>query len=235
MEEFLHNVWLLATEPGNLRENLAEVVRTTGWMTYVLLFAIVFCETGLVVTPFLPGDSLLFVTGFVCATVEHTAAEQGVPPAVRGDVMALVLFVAAVLGDGVNYHLGRFIGPVAFSGKYRFLKKSHLERTHAFFEKHGGRAIVLARFVPIVRTFAPFVAGIGAMRYRAFLFYNIFGAALWIGLLMGAGYWLGGLEFVQRHFGKVVVAIVIISVLPLAWEWWRIWRESRAAGTPKAP
>jgi len=235
MEEFLHNVWLLATEPGNLRENLAEVVRTTGWMTYVLLFAIVFCETGLVVTPFLPGDSLLFVTGFVCATVEHTAAEQGVPPAVRGDVMALVLFVAAVLGDGVNYHIGRFIGPVAFSGKYRFLKKSHLERTHAFFEKHGGRAIVLARFVPIVRTFAPFVAGIGAMRYRAFLFYNIFGAALWIGLLMGAGYWLGGLEFVQRHFGKVVVAIVIISVLPLAWEWWRIWRESRAAGTPKAP
>lgn len=235
MEEFLHNVWLLATEPGNLRENLAEVVRTTGWMTYVLLFAIVFCETGLVVTPFLPGDSLLFVTGFVCATVEHTAAEQGVPPAVRGDVMALVLFVAAVLGDGVNYHIGRFIGPVAFSGKYRFLKKSHLERTHAFFEKHGGRAIVLARFVPIVRTFAPFVAGIGAMRYRAFLFYNIFGAALWIGLLMGAGYWLGGLDFVQRHFGKVVVAIVIISVLPLAWEWWRIWRESRAAGTTKAP
>jgi membrane-associated protein len=235
MEEFLHNVWLLATEPGNMRENLADVVRTTGWMTYVLLFAIVFCETGLVVTPFLPGDSLLFVTGFVCATVEHTALEQGVPPAVRGDVMALVLFVAAVLGDGVNYHIGRFIGPVAFSGKYRFLKKAHLDRTHAFFEKHGGRAIVLARFVPIVRTFAPFVAGIGTMQYRSFLFYNVFGAALWIGLLMGGGYWLGGLDFVQRHFGKVVLGIVIVSVMPLAWEWWKVWRESRAAKDPTAP
>lgn len=232
MEEFLHNVWLLATEPGNLRQNLTSVVDSTGWMTYVLLTVIIFCETGLVVTPFLPGDSLLFVTGFVCATVEHTAQEQGVSPAVRADVMALLLFVAAVVGDGVNYHIGRFIGPVAFSGRYRFLKKSHLDRTHAFFEKHGGRAIVLARFVPIVRTFAPFVAGIGTMRYRAFLFYNVLGAALWIGLLMGAGYWLGGLPLVQQHFGKVVVGIVAVSLMPLVWEWLS-YRRSTASAAQK--
>lgn len=227
MEDFLHNLWLLASEPGNLRENMANAVTSLGWGTYILLFAIVFCETGLVVTPFLPGDSLLFVTGFVCATVEHDALAKGVAPAVRADVMALILFVAAVLGDGVNYHIGRFIGPIAFSGRYKWLKKAHLDRTHAFFERHGGRAIVLARFVPIVRTFAPFVAGIGSMGYRAFLFYNVMGALLWIGLLMGAGYWLGGLEFVQRHFEKVVLGIIIVSVMPLAWEWWKVRREAK--------
>lgn len=227
MDELLNNLWLLISEPGNLRDNLASTVASSGWLSYVLLFAIVFCETGLVVTPFLPGDSLLFVTGFVCATVEHNAAQNGVAPAIRADVMALVLFIAAVLGDGVNYHVGRFIGPIAFSGKYRWLKKQHLDRTHAFFERHGGRAIVLARFVPIVRTFAPFVAGIGSMTYRTFLFYNVFGAVLWVGLLMGAGYWLGGLDFVQRHFEKVVLGIIIVSVMPLAWEWWKIRREAK--------
>jgi membrane-associated protein len=230
MDAFLHDLWLLISEPGNLRDNLAQIVTGSGALAYWLLFAIVFCETGLVVTPFLPGDSLLFVTGFVCATVEHAAAEKGVPPAVRADVMALLLFVAAVLGDGVNYHVGRFIGPIAFSGKYRWLKRQHLERTHAFFERHGGRAIVLARFVPIVRTFAPFVAGVGAMTYRKFLFYNVLGAALWIGLLMGAGYWLGGLDFVQRHFEKVVLGIIIVSILPLVWEWWKARREARQSG-----
>jgi membrane-associated protein len=144
--------------------------------------------------------------------------------------MGLVLFVAAVLGDGVNYHIGRAIGPVAFSGRHRWLKKEHLDRTHAFFEKHGGRAVVLARFVPIVRTFAPFVAGIGAMTYSRFLFYNVLGAIIWVGLLLGAGYWLGGLPIVQKHFSKVVLLIIVVSLLPLAWEWWAHRRAARSGG-----
>jgi membrane-associated protein len=152
---------------------------------------------------------------------------------VRIEIMAAVLFVAAVLGDGVNYHIGRAIGPVAFSGRFRWLRREYLERTHTFFEKHGGRAVVLARFVPIVRTFAPFVAGIGAMTYMKFLFYNVLGAALWVGLLLGAGYMLGGLEWVQRNFEKVVIGIVIVSVLPIVWEWWKARSTRRAAAADR--
>lgn len=227
MDAFLHDLWMLISEPGQLRENLAQIVDTLGGgLTYAMLGLIVFAETGLVVTPFLPGDSLLFATGAVVATVESVARDAGVDPAVRADVMALVLFVCAVIGDGVNYHVGRAIGPVAFSGRFRWLKREHLERTQAFFERHGGRAVVLARFVPIVRTFAPFVAGIGTMRYGRFLFYNVFGAILWVGLLMGGGYWLGGLEFVQRNFSKVVLGIIVVSVMPLAWEWWKARRAT---------
>ncbi|MFO0784515.1 MAG: VTT domain-containing protein [Phycisphaerales bacterium] len=232
METLFQDLWKLIAEPGNLRENLALMVQHSGFLTYAGLFLIVFCETGLVVTPFLPGDSLLFVAGFVCATVEHSAAEQHVAPAVSGPVMALILIAAAVLGDGVNYHVGRWLGPVAFSGRFRWLKREHLERTHAFFEKHGGRAIVLARFVPIVRTFAPFVAGIGSMRYTQFLAYNVLGAVLWVGLLMGAGYWLGGLDWVQRHFEKVVIGIVVVSLLPLVWEWWKARTLQRSQANP---
>jgi membrane-associated protein len=229
MEAFIDALWQLVSEPGLLRENLANVVATLGGpLTYAMLGLIVFCETGLVVTPFLPGDSLLFATGAVTATVERVAAEQGAAPAVTGPTMALGLFVCAVLGDGVNYHVGRAIGPVAFSGRFRWLRREHLERTQAFFERHGGRAVVIARFVPIVRTFAPFVAGVGTMAYGRFLFYNVFGAVLWVGLLLGGGYWLGGLEFVQRHFSKVVLAIIVVSLLPIAWEWWKIRRDSRA-------
>jgi membrane-associated protein len=230
MEQFINDLWQLVTQPGQLRENLAQIVDTLGGgATYSMLGLIVFAETGLVVTPFLPGDSLLFATGAVCATVASVAAQNGTTPAVSVEVMALVLFVAAVLGDGVNYHVGRAIGPVAFSGRFRWLKAEHLERTRAFFERHGGRAVVLARFVPIVRTFAPFVAGIGAMSYGRFLFFNVFGAVLWVGLLLGAGYWLGGLAIVQKHFSKVVLGIVVVSVLPLAWEWWKARTESRRA------
>lgn len=232
MDAFIDALWQLVSEPGLLRENLANVVDTLGGpLTYAMLGLIVFCETGLVVTPFLPGDSLLFATGAVTATVERVAAEQGAAPAVTGPAMALVLFACAVLGDGVNYHVGRAIGPVAFSGRFRWLRREHLERTQAFFERHGGRAVVIARFVPIVRTFAPFVAGVGTMAYGRFLFYNVFGAVLWVGLLLGGGYWLGGLEFVQRHFSKVVLAIIVVSLLPIAWEWWKLRRESRA-GAP---
>ena len=229
MDAFIDALWQLVSEPGLLRENLANVVDTLGGpLTYAMLGLIVFCETGLVVTPFLPGDSLLFATGAVTATVERVAAEQGAAPAVTGPAMALVLFACAVLGDGVNYHVGRAIGPVAFSGRFRWLRREHLERTQAFFERHGGRAVVIARFVPIVRTFAPFVAGVGTMAYGRFLFYNVFGAVLWVGLLLGGGYWLGGLAFVQRHFSKVVLAIIFVSLLPIAWEWWKLRRESRA-------
>ncbi|MBM4106954.1 MAG: hypothetical protein FJ257_11865 [Phycisphaerae bacterium] len=228
MEAFLHDLWQLITEPGQLRENLAQIVETLGGpATYAMLGLIVFAETGLVVTPFLPGDSLLFATGAVAATVESVARERGVEPAINVWTMSLVLFVAAVVGDAVNYHVGRFIGPVAFDGRFRWLKKQHLERTHAFFEKHGGRAVVIARFVPIVRTFAPFVAGIGSMTYSRFAFYNVFGAFLWVGSLVTAGYLLGGLPFVQQHFEKVVLGIIIVSVMPIAWEWWKVRREKK--------
>ena len=232
MDPFLHDLWQLVSQPGALRENLAQIVETLGaGLTYAMLGLIVFAETGLVVTPFLPGDSLLFATGAVCATVASVAQQSGTDPTVRIEIVAAVLFVAAVLGDGVNYHIGRAIGPVAFSGRFRWLRREYLERTHAFFEKHGGRAVVLARFVPIVRTFAPFVAGIGAMTYMKFLFYNVLGAALWVGLLLGAGYMLGGLEWVQRNFEKVVIGIVIVSVLPIVWEWWKARSTRRAAAT----
>ena len=232
MDPFLHDLWQLVSQPGALRENLAQIVETLGaGLTYAMLGLIVFAETGLVVTPFLPGDSLLFATGAVCATVASVAQQNGADPTVRIEVMAAVLFVAAVLGDGVNYHIGRAIGPVAFSGRFRWLRREHLEHTHAFFEKHGGRAVVLARFVPIVRTFAPFVAGIGAMTYMKVLFYNVLGAALWVGLLLGAGYMLGGLEWVQRNFEKVVIGIVIVSVLPIVWEWWKARSTRRGAAT----
>lgn len=231
MDQFLHDLWQLIAQPGLLRENLAQIVSTLGGpATYAMLGLIVFAETGLVVTPFLPGDSLLFATGAVCATVASVADQAATPPAVSVQTMGLVLFVAAVLGDGVNYHIGRAIGPVAFSGRHRWLKKEHLDRTHAFFEKHGGRAVVLARFVPIVRTFAPFVAGIGAMTYSRFLFYNVLGAIIWVGLLLGAGYWLGGLPIVQKHFSKVVLLIIVVSLLPLAWEWWAHRRAARSGG-----
>lgn len=219
MDQFLHDLWQLVSQPGQLRVNLEQIVTTLGGgATYAMLGLVVFAETGLVVTPFLPGDSLLFATGAVCATIASVAAERGTDPAVTVGTMAAVLLVAAIVGDGVNYHVGRAIGPAAFSGRFGWLKKEHLERTHAFFERHGGRAVVLARFVPIVRTFAPFVAGIGAMNYSRFLVYNVLGGVLWVGLLLGAGYWLGGLEWVQRHFEKVVLGIVVVSVLPLAWE-----------------
>jgi membrane-associated protein len=234
MDPFLHDLWQLVSQPGALRENLAQIVETLGaGLTYTMLGLIVFAETGLVVTPFLPGDSLLFATGAVCATVASVAQQSGTEPTVRIEIMAAVLFIAAVVGDGVNYHIGRAIGPVAFSGRFRWLRREHLERTHTFFEKHGGRAVVLARFVPIVRTFAPFVAGIGAMTYMKFLFYNVLGAVLWVGLLLTAGYMLGGLDWVQRNFEKVVIGIVIVSVLPIVWEWWKARQAHRAAAADR--
>jgi len=191
----------------HLDEHLNTVISTYGTWTYLLLFLIIFLETGLVVTPFLPGDSLLFAAG--------TFAGMG---SLNVWVLFISLSLAAIIGDTVNYWIGHYIGPRAFSGDVRFLKKEYLDRTHAFYEKHGGKTIILARFVPIVRTFAPFVAGIGAMTYGKFITYNIVGGIAWVGLFTFLGYFFGSLPFVQDNFSLVVIAIIIISVMPAVYE-----------------
>lgn len=188
-------------------EHLKEIISTYGTWTYLILFLIIFLETGFVVTPFLPGDSLLFAAG--------TFAGLGALDIVW---LIVLLTAAAILGDTVNYWIGHFIGPRAFSGNIRFLKKEYLERTHAFYEKHGGKTVILARFIPIIRTFAPFVAGIGAMTYPRFIFYNVFGGVVWVTLFTTGGYFFGTLPIVQKHFELVVIAIIGISVMPMVFE-----------------
>jgi membrane-associated protein len=187
----------------HLDEHLSAVIEAYGVWTYVLLFAIIFMETGLVITPFLPGDSLLFAAG--------TFAGMG---SLNIWVLLISLSVAAILGDTVNYWIGHYIGPKAFSGEIRFLKKEYLDRTHAFYEKHGGKTIILARFIPIIRTFAPFVAGIGAMTYGHFITYNIVGGIAWVAIFTLGGYFFGSMPFVQENFTYVVLAIILISVMP---------------------
>lgn len=187
----------------HLDEHLNVVIQNYGSWTYMLLFAIIFMETGLVVTPFLPGDSLLFAAG--------TFAGLG---SLNVHLLFALLSGAAVIGDTVNYWIGHYIGPRAFSGEIRFLKKEYLDRTHAFYEKHGGKTIILARFIPIVRTFAPFVAGVGAMSYGRFLTYNVVGGIFWVAIFTYGGYFFGNLSFVQNNFTFVVLGIILISVLP---------------------
>ena len=185
---------------------------TLGPWLYGLLFLVVFCETGLVVTPFLPGDSLLFAAGALASRV-------GSP--IDLWLLAPLIFAAAVLGDSANYEIGRWLGPKVFTRKDSWLlNQNHLHKAHAFYEKYGGKTIILARFIPIIRTFAPFVAGIGKMSYRHFISYNILGAALWVALFIGGGYWFADLPLVQKHFHYVIVAIVVISVLPAVYEVW---------------
>lgn len=206
----------------HIDRHLAEIVAQYGTWTYAVLFAIIFAETGLVVTPFLPGDSLLFAAGAI-ASLPDTGLNV--------HVMAFLLFVAAVLGDTVNYWVGARIGPKVFTREDSiFLRKKHLERAHTFFEKYGGQAIILARFVPIVRTFVPFVAGVGAMSYRRFIVYNIIGGFIWIYFFTYAGYLFGAHPFVQKNFKLVILAIIIISVIPMVIETWRVWREERNGG-----
>jgi membrane-associated protein len=194
----------------HLDKYLSEIIQNYGFWTYLILFLIIFMETGFVVTPFLPGDSLLFAAG--------TFASPALGSGLNIFVLWVLLVAAAILGDTINYWIGHFIGPRAFSGNIRFLKVEYLARTHQFYEKHGGKTIILARFVPIVRTFAPFIAGIGAMSYGRFFTYTVVGAVLWVSLFLWGGYFFGTLPFVQENFTLVVLAIILISVLPAVYE-----------------
>ena len=213
--EFLTNIIDLFL---HLDEYLAGIISNYGAWTYGILFAVIFVETGLVIMPFLPGDSLLFAAG--------TFAALG---SLNVWFLVGLLFVAAVLGDAVNYTIGHYLGERAY--KIKWIKKEYLEKTHAFFEKHGGKAIFLARFVPIVRTFAPFVAGIGRMTYGYFATYNVVGGATWVLTFTLLGYFFGNLEFVKKNFELVIIAIILISVMPMFYEWWKSRRERKLAKT----
>jgi membrane-associated protein len=188
----------------HIDSHLADLIARYGTWTYAILALIVFCETGLVVTPLLPGDSLLFAAGTF-------AALGSLDPV----VLNVLLFAAVIAGDNVNYWIGRWIGPRAFSGEIRFFRKEYLDRTSAFFARHGGKTVILARFIPIVRTFTPFVAGIGAMTYPRFLAYSLGGGALWVTFFIWAGYLFGNLPFVRENFSLVVLVIILLSVLPI--------------------
>jgi membrane-associated protein len=194
----------------HIDQHLNQIILDYGTWTYGILFGIIFMETGFVVTPFLPGDSLLFAGG--------TFAGMG---SLDIWILWLICFVAAVLGDTVNYWIGKAIGPRAFEQDVRFLKKEYLQKTQNFYDKHGGKTIVLARFVPIVRTFAPFVAGVGTMNYSRFISYNVIGAFLWTGIFVWLGYFFGNIPFVQRNFELVIVVIILISVVPMGIEFAR--------------
>jgi membrane-associated protein len=197
--------------------HLASLTTSMGWWFYLLLFAIIFCETGLVVTPFLPGDSLLFAVGALAADNASSLSMS---------ILFGLLVAAAVIGDAVNYAIGYRLGPKVFKYEQsRFFNKNHLLRAQTFYEKYGNMTIILARFVPIVRTFAPFVAGIGKMRYPRFFLYNCVGAVAWVAICLGSGYVFGGLPWVTKHFELVVLAIVFISVLPMAFEFLKAWRQ----------
>lgn len=198
--------------------HLSEIVSEYGWQTYLILFVIVFWETGVVIWPFLPGDSLLFAAGSISALPDNPLN----PLALFG-----LLSAAAILGDTLNYWIGHFIGPRAFNKDGRFLKKKYLEKTQSFYEKYGARTIIIARFVPIVRTFAPFVAGVGQMHYRRFIVYNVIGAVLWTFLFIGAGYFFGNLGMVKKNFSLVILVIIILSCLPMLIEFIRVKLENR--------
>lgn len=191
----------------HLDAHLGELVDAAGGWSYAVLALVIFCETGLVITPFLPGDSLLFAAGAVAAL-----------GGMNVHLLAALLIAAAIVGDAVNYTVGRYFGERIAA---RYIKPEYLARTRAFFEKHGGKTIVLARFVPIVRTMAPFVAGMGEMEYRRFAFYNITGAIVWVLLFVYSGYFFGNLPAVKEHFSLVILGVIVVSLLPVAFEWWR--------------
>jgi len=200
----------------HLDKFLGDIITQYGTLTYIILFVVIFCETGLVVTPFLPGDSLIFAAGTF-------AAMNRLNPW----ILFVLLVIAAVGGDAANYWIGHKIGPRAYTGEIKLIKKEYIDRTHAFFEKHGGKTIFLARFVPIVRTFAPFVAGVGQMSYGYFLRYNLIGGISWVTIFLSLGYFFGSMPFVQKNFELVIIAIVLISVLPMLYEWLKSRRENK--------
>lgn len=202
----------------HLDKHLAAVIQQYGTLTYIFLFAIIFMETGLVVTPFLPGDSLLFAAGTFAALGNLNIW-----------LLFILLAVAAVAGDSANYWIGHLIGKRANTGEIKFIKKEYIDRTHAFFEKYGNKTIFLARFVPIIRTFAPFVAGVGEMSYANFFSYNVFGGIVWVALCTFAGYFFGNLTMVKENFSLVIIAIIIISILPAIFEWIKAHQENKKA------
>jgi len=187
----------------HIDRHLHEIIVNYNTWTYLILFLIVFCETGLVVTPFLPGDSLLFAAGTFAAIGALNIA-----------ALLIVLFCAAVLGDNNNYFIGRFIGNKVYEKNYRFIKREHLEKTHAFYERHGGKTVIFARFMPILRTFAPFVAGVGTMKYPRFLIFSILGNLLWVNIFCWAGYFFANNDFVKKNFSMVIIGIIMVSLLP---------------------
>ncbi len=207
---------------------LPILIQNFGLFTYVILFFVIFMETGFVVTPFLPGDSLIFAAAATAAlgdTILHIGW------------LWFLFCIAAIAGDTANYWLGNKVGPRAFSGNIRWLKKEYLDRTHLFFEKYGGKTIIIARFVPIIRTFAPFVAGVGEMSYGRFISYNVIGGIAWVSLFTILGYAFGNLPTVKDHFSLVVIAIIVISVLPAVWEVYRarVDEKRRGPGNPASP
>ncbi|MBE2223403.1 MAG: DedA family protein [Anaerolineae bacterium] len=202
--DILLNIWEFII---HLDSHLEVIIAQIGGWSYLLLFLIIFAETGLVITPFLPGDSLLFVAGALAGKGMLNIA-----------FLFITLAAAAILGDTINYWLGSWIGAKAFDGRFRFLKPEHLEKTHRFFEKHGGKAVILGRFVPVMRTFVPFVAGMGSMNYGRFITYNILGGVLWVAIFLFGGYFFGSIPFVQDNFALVIVVVIALSVMPVVWE-----------------
>lgn len=200
----------------HLDTHLTDLVGRYGTWTYGILFGIIFAETGFVVTPFLPGDSLLFAAGAIAALGPLDPWGLGV-----------LLILAAVSGNSVNYAIGRWVGPRAFTGEVKWLRKDYLDRAHAFVEKHGVVTIIITRFAPILRTFAPFVAGVGAMGYRRFILYNVIGATLWVGLFVGMGYFFGNLPQVKHNFSLVILGIIVVSFLPVMVEVVKGWRAGQ--------
>jgi membrane-associated protein len=200
----------------HLDEYLNVIITNYGVWTYGILFLIIFMETGFVVTPFLPGDSLLFAAG-------SFAALGSLNPV----YLFVLLSIAAVLGDTINYSIGAYIGPRAFSGEIKYLKREHLDRTHEFYEKHGGKTIILARFIPIIRTFAPFVAGVGSMIYSRFIIFNVIGGITWVALFTFGGYYFGNLPVVRNNFELVIFAIIFISFIPPIMEFFKARKEKK--------
>lgn len=194
----------------HLDNHLSLIIQQFGAFTYLFLFLIIFAETGLVITPFLPGDSLLFAAG--------TFAAVG---ALNVLLAFAIISAAAILGDTINYSIGKFLGSKAFEKYPKIFKKEYLDKTHKFYEKYGAKTIVLARFVPIVRTFAPFIAGVGKMSYFKFLFYNVFGGILWVALFVFGGYFFGNIPIVKNNFSFVILIIIIFSFMPMLWEYWK--------------
>lgn len=203
----------------HLDKSLSSVIQTYGSTTYIILFLVILCETGLVVLPFLPGDSLLFAAGAFAAKGDMNVA-----------TLFMTLCVAAILGDSINYEVGRLIGPrIAQREKSRYVNKEHIDKTHQFYEKYGAKTIIIARFIPIIRTFAPFVAGLGTMSYKKFLQYNVIGGVAWVAICLFAGYLFGNIPLVKQNFTAVIFAIIIVSILPAVIEYIRHRSITKAA------